>query len=155
MCPKEHPKHPAPCVHKNACLKESPAWVAKPHRGRRKNEEEQDKVEVLEPVLKKIRVEEFALAEEAPKICSPLCAQEGLFESKSSVESKAPQKKGQAGSVGEPPAQEEGSRVKKPEGLVGLDSGFSSQDFYNVFSCLRRKNEEEEDKVAVLESASK
>ncbi|KAI5138040.1 5'-Amp-Activated Protein Kinase Subunit Gamma-3 [Manis pentadactyla] len=81
--------------------------------------------------------------------------QERLPDSEYSLEKKDLQGKGQAGSVGEPPAQEEGSRGKTPEGLVGLDSGFSSQDFYNIFSCLKRKNEEEEDKVAVLESASK
>ncbi|XP_073088300.1 uncharacterized protein [Manis javanica] len=104
-----------------------------------------DRAEVVEPASKKTRVEEFALPEGAPKTSSPLCAQECRPDSESSLESKAPQGTEQAGSAGEPPAQEEGSRAETPEGLMGLDSGFSSQVFHRVFSCLKRKNEEEGD----------
>ena len=43
------------------------------------------------------------------------------------MESKDPQGKSQAGSVGEHPAREECSRAETHEGLVGVDSGFSSQ----------------------------
>ncbi|KAI5138452.1 hypothetical protein MUG91_G72n157 [Manis pentadactyla] len=86
-----------------------------------------DRAEVLEPASK-TRVEEFALPEEAPKTSSPLCAQDHLPDSESSLESKVPQGTEQAGSVGEPPAREEGSRAETPEGLVGMDSSCSSQE---------------------------
>ncbi|KAI5937957.1 Protein FAM170A [Manis javanica] len=87
-----------------------------------------DRAEVLEPTSKKTRGEEFALPEEAPKTSSPLCAQDRLPDSESSLESKAPQGMEQAGSAGEPPAREEGSRTETPEKVVSMDRGFSSQE---------------------------
>ncbi|KAI5138451.1 Olfactory Receptor 1N2 [Manis pentadactyla] len=56
------------------------------------------------------------------------CVHRITCDSESSLESKAPQGTEQAGSVGEPPAREEGSRAETPEGLVGMDSGCSSQE---------------------------
>ncbi|KAI5138045.1 Sun Domain-Containing Protein 3 [Manis pentadactyla] len=81
--------------------------------------------------------------------------QECLPDSKSSLESRAPQCKGQACLVGEPPAREEGSRAETPELLLCLDSGFSSQDFHPISSCLKRKIEEEKNKGEILGPASK
>ncbi|KAI5138038.1 Ankyrin Repeat Domain-Containing Protein 11 [Manis pentadactyla] len=121
----------------------------------RKNEEEEDNAKVLEPPSKKTRVEGFALPKDARKTSGPLCAQERLPDSESSLESKAPKGKRQHHRVREPTAQEKGPRAETVEGLVGLDTSFSSQVFHPVYSCLKRKNEEEEDKEEVLEHASK
>ncbi|KAI5945028.1 Zonadhesin [Manis javanica] len=104
-----------------------------------------DTAEVLEPPSKKTRGEESALPEGAPQTSSPLGAQEHLRDSLSGLQSKAPQGTGQAGSAGEPSAQEEDSRAETPEGLLGVDSTLSSQVIHHVVSSLKRKNREEDE----------
>ncbi|KAI5154854.1 hypothetical protein MUG91_G51n108 [Manis pentadactyla] len=113
-----------------------------------------DRAEVLEPSSKKTRAEEFALPDGAPKTSSPFCAQECLPDIESSLESKALQGTDPADSEGEPPAREEDSRAEMPEGLVGLEGGFSSQVFRHVFSSLKSKKEDD-DEAEVLEPSSK
>ena len=86
----------------------------------------QDGEEVLEPASKRARGEQSALPQGAPKTSSPLWAEERLPVLDTSLDSRALRGTEKVGSRGESPAQEEGSRAETPEGLVGLDSGFSS-----------------------------
>ncbi|KAI5177762.1 hypothetical protein MUG91_G383n8 [Manis pentadactyla] len=98
-----------------------------------------DEVEVLEPASKKSK-RQFTVfedaerkGEEASDIRSRLSTQELLTVSD---DSEDPQKREQAGSAVEPPAQEESPRAETPEWLVALDSGFRCLGCCRVFPSL-------------------
>ncbi|XP_057346481.1 protein FAM170A-like [Manis pentadactyla] len=98
-----------------------------------------DEVEVYEPASKKTK-REFAFFEEAEKkgeetsdIWSRLSTRQLIDVSDYS---EAPEEREQAGSAGEPPAQEESPRAKTPEWLVALDSGFRCLGCCRVFPSL-------------------
>ncbi|KAI5929076.1 Protein FAM170A, partial [Manis javanica] len=98
-----------------------------------------DEVEVYEPASKKTK-KESALFEEAEKkheeasdIWSRLSTRELIDVSNYS---EASEEREQAGSAGEPPAQEEIPRAKTPEWLVAVDSGFRCLGCCRVFPSL-------------------
>ncbi|KAI5935122.1 Protein FAM170A [Manis javanica] len=59
-----------------------------------------------------------------------------LTDMECSSDNNALQGREPAGGAGEPPAQEEGSRAKTPQGLGTLDSGFRCLGCYQVFHSL-------------------
>ena len=98
-----------------------------------------DEVEVYEPASKKTK-RESAFFEEAEKkdeeasdIWSRLSTRELIDVSDYS---EASEEREQAGSAGEPPAQEEIPRAETPEWLVALDSGFRCLGCCRVFPSL-------------------
>ncbi|KAM8940937.1 uncharacterized protein AAEQ78_015314 [Lycaon pictus] len=102
-----------------------------------------DSEEEQEPPSKKARLEEMAFPEKVHTEVTPshVCTKELLTGSESSWNSEAEEEKDKADSPAETPAVEECSRVKTPEWLVALDSGFRCMGCCRVFPSLEALRE--------------
>ncbi|XP_073077701.1 uncharacterized protein [Manis javanica] len=109
-------------------------------------------VEVLEPTSKKTKLVQCVFSQVAQKTSGAFLTPKSqntflrrpsyvsppkrLTDMECSSDNNALQGRVPAGGAGEPPAQEEGSRAKTPQGLGTLDSGFRCLGCYQVFHSL-------------------